>query len=208
MEWYAKNLPEDMCISGRGGPFCEHLCWLFGYETLCYALYDQRDLVLAIKEKIEKRELQIAKILMSEPRVKIMWASDDMGFKTGLLISPQDTRALVLQGHKKLAALWHDSGRPYLLHACGKRTDILEDLIADVKIDAIHSFEDTIETITDAKRAYGQRLSLIGGIDMDFLCRANEQEIRKRVRQTDRVLPAGRRLRAGHREHGGQLPAA
>ena len=47
LEWYEDNLPDDMCVIGSGGfaHFAEYLTWLMGYETLCYALYDQRDLV-------------------------------------------------------------------------------------------------------------------------------------------------------------------
>jgi len=78
----------------------------------------------------------------------------------------------------------HAAGKLYLLHACGKRTDIIEDLIEDVALDALHSWEDTIEPITDAKRNYGKRLSLLGGIDVDFLTRASPDAIRKRVRET------------------------
>ena len=37
LEWYEKNLPDDMCIIGSGGfaHFAEFLSWLMGYETLC-----------------------------------------------------------------------------------------------------------------------------------------------------------------------------
>ena len=40
LEWYEKNLPDDMCVIGSGGfaHFAEYLTWLMGYETLCYAL--------------------------------------------------------------------------------------------------------------------------------------------------------------------------
>ena len=86
----------------------------------------------------------------------------------------------------------HGEGRPYLLHACGRRDDIIDDLIDDVHLDGLHSWEDTIEPVTEAKRAYGDRLSLIGGIDVDFLCRAREEDIRRRVRETlDICQPGG-----------------
>ena len=55
-------------------------------------------------------------------------------------------------------------------------------MIEDVKIDAIHSFEDTIENVTDTKREYGNRLAILGGIDVDFLCRNDSAAIRERVR--------------------------
>lgn len=108
------------------------------------------------------------------------------------MISPADTREFVLAGHKRLAEMAHAAGRPYLLHSCGNLGDILEDLIEDVRIDGKHSFEDTIEDVRDAKRSYGDRIALIGGIDVDFLCRADETAIRRRVRDTlDVCLPGG-----------------
>ncbi len=184
LEWLDKNLPEDMCILGRGGHFCEYLCWLMGYETLCYALYEQRDLVEAIAKRVLDLETAAARVMLQSKRLRIWWASDDLGFATGLMISPDDTRKLVLSGHKELAKLAHAAGCPYLLHACGKRSDIIEDMITDTQIDAVHSWEDKIESIIDAKRSYGDRMSLLGGIDVDFLCRADEAAIRRRVRDT------------------------
>jgi uroporphyrinogen decarboxylase len=101
-------------------------------------------------------------------------------------------RELVLTGHARMASRTHQAGRLYFLHSCGELSDIREDLIEDVRIDAKHSFEDTIESVTDAKRNYGNRLTLFGGIDVDFLCRSTEREIRKRVRATlDVCMPGG-----------------
>jgi uroporphyrinogen decarboxylase len=123
--------------------------------------------------------------------LKIFGASDDIGFKTGLMISPDDTRRYALSGHKRLAELAHAAGRPYLLHACGRRSDVIEDLIEDVKLDGLHSWEDAIEPVTEAKRAYGHRLSLLGGVDVDFLCRAGEADVRRRTREILDVCQPG-----------------
>ncbi|HUS47737.1 MAG TPA: uroporphyrinogen decarboxylase family protein, partial [Phycisphaerae bacterium] len=179
LEWYCRHVPEEMCIvGGLTGHFAEELTWLMGYETLCYALYDQRDLVQAIAEKLREHYLACVKRLLAFDRVKMIWASDDMGFKTGLMISPNDTRQFILTGHKMLAEMSHAAGRPYLLHACGNLKDIIDDLVDDVKIDAKHSFEDTIEDVRQVKQTYGRRIAMIGGIDVDFLCRSDEQSIR------------------------------
>ena len=194
LEWYEKNLPDDMCVIGSGGfaHFAEYVTWLMGYETLCYALYDQRDLVTAISNRLIEMYDVIVQRILQFSRVKIVWGSDDMGFKTGTLISPKDTRAFVLPGHKRMAEFAHQAGHPYLLHACGNLTTIMPDLIDDVKIDARHSFEDTIETVVEAKRLYGDRIALLGGLDVDFMCRSDEAAIRQRVRDTlDVCLPGG-----------------
>ena len=144
LEWYEQNLPDDMCVIASGGfaHFAELLSWLMGYETLCYALFDQRDLVQAIADKLIELYTAALKRMLTFSRVKIVWGSDDMGYKTGPLISPDDLRAFVLPGHTIMAAMAHAAGKPYLLHACGNLASIMDDLIDDVKIDAKHSFEE------------------------------------------------------------------
>ncbi|MCL2701400.1 MAG: hypothetical protein FWE88_06870 [Phycisphaerae bacterium] len=192
LEWFSKNLPDDMCIVAHTGHFCELLCWLMGYETLCFALYEQHDLVEALAAKILEFHQAEIKQLLQFPRVRALWGSDDMGYRNGLMISPADMREWVLRGHATLAKAAHEAGRLYFLHSCGKLSDITEDLIHDVKIDAKHSFEDTIEDCRDAKRTWGQHMAMIGGIDVDFLCRASEEAIRARVRDTlDQCMPGG-----------------
>jgi uroporphyrinogen decarboxylase len=194
LEWFEEHLPETMCVMGSGGfaHFAEHLTWLMGYETCCMALMEQRDLVEAIAKRLTDYYVIFMKRLLQFDRVKITWGSDDMGFRSGPLLSPADLRAFVLSGHTIMARMSHDAGRPYLLHSCGNLALIMEDLIEEVKIDGKHSFEDTIETVTDAKRKYGDRIALLGGIDVDFLCRSDEAAVRKRVRETLEVcMPGG-----------------
>jgi uroporphyrinogen decarboxylase len=174
-----------MCIiGGLVGSYAENITWLMGYERLCYALYDQRDLVQAIAEKLTAIFRVTVKMILQFDRVKAVWGSDDMGFRTGTLISPEDLRTFVLPGHKALAQMTHNAGHPYLLHSCGWIERVMDDPIADVGIDAKHSFEDTIENVVAFKEKYGRRIAVLGGIDVDFLCRAAEGDIRERVRQT------------------------
>ena len=194
LEWYEANLPEDMCVIGSGGfaHFAEYLTWLMGYETLCYALYDQRDLVLAISRRLIDIYRVITERLLEFRRVRIIWGSDDMGFRSGTLVSPADLREFVLPGHAMIAQMAHATGRPYLLHSCGNLSTIMKDLIEDVGIDALHSFEDTITTVSSTKERYGDRIAVLGGMDMDFMCRASEAQVRQRARDTlARCMPGG-----------------
>jgi len=185
LEWYQHNLPDDMClIGGLTGHFAENLSWLMGYETLCYTLYDQPDLVQAIADRSLTMDSQVTGRLLEFERVKVIWGSDDMGYRSGTLISPQAMRQYVLPGHKALAKLAHDAGRAYILHSCGNLESIMPDLLDDVQIDGKHSYEDAIEDPRQAKRRWGERMAILGGIDMNFLCRANETEVRQRVRET------------------------
>lgn len=194
LEWYSENLPQDMCIIGSGGfaHFAEYLMWLMAYETLCYSLYDQRDLVKAISDRLTGMFRVMLRRMLEFDRVKIVMGSDDMGFRTQTLISPDDMREFVLPGHKLMARMSHDAGRPYILHSCGNLRAIMEDLVEDVGIDARHSFEDVIEPVLEAYENYGDRIAILGGIDVDFLCRATEEQLRRRVRDTlEECMPGG-----------------
>jgi len=86
LEWMQTNLPDGMCNVGQPmSHFCEHICWLMGYETLCFALHEQRDLVIAIRDRLEALYTAAVELMLQFDRVKMVFGSDDMGFKTGLL---------------------------------------------------------------------------------------------------------------------------
>lgn len=192
LEWYAANLPDDMCLGGSCHPIFEYACMLMGYQRLCFALYDQPDLVDAVIERVASIHLAAAGIYLQCERVKVLFDGDDMGHRTGTLVSPQVLLQKILPWHRRLAALAHEHGALYLLHSCGNIEAIMPALIDDVGIDGRHSFEDAIEPVTEAKRRWGQRIALIGGVDVDLLARGTPEDVRRRVRATlDACLPGG-----------------
>jgi uroporphyrinogen decarboxylase len=193
LEWLDKNLPDDMCITcGNSGHILEDVTFLMGYETLCEALYEDLELVKDITKKVSDYYIAIARVAVQFKRVRIVFSSDDMGFRTGPLVGPDTLRDLFLPAHKKIAEIVHSAGKIYFLHSCGKLDTIMENLVSDVRIDAKHSFEDNIEDICDAKKKYGSRIALLGGVDVDLLCRAPEPVIRERVRTILKgCLPGG-----------------
>lgn len=193
LEWLQQNLPDDMCIAAGGGlgHFLSWTSFLMGYETLCYAIYDQPDLVAAIVARLTDIFKHCLTLMLQFDRVKLVWGKDDMGFRNGTLLSPDHLRQIFLPGHRMLAQMAHAAGRPYLLHSDGELSAIMDDLIDDVQIDGKHAFEDTIEDVREAKAIYGRRVALLGGIDVDFLCRAGASQVRQRVRETLAVCMEG-----------------
>ncbi len=192
LEWLEKNLPENMGCYDLTAHVLEQALWLMGYESFCYKMFDEPDLVKATFQKVGEFYVDYTRTLCTFPSIRLIWGSDDMGFRTSTMVSAQVLKENVLPWHKRCADVSHEHGRPYLLHSCGNLEEIMPDLIEEVKIDAKHSYEDVILPVTEAKQRYGQQIAILGGIDMDFLCRADEQAIRKRVRETLNVcMPGG-----------------
>ena len=191
LEWLSANLPDDMCILSGCHSIFEQVTWLTGYERLCYAIYDTPDLVDAMFSKIGGIFHEAAKLIAQFDRVAALFGGDDMGFKTGPMVPPEILINGSLPWHRKNAQVAHEVGKLYILHACGDIRLLMDSLIDYVHIDGRHSFEDVIEPVTEAKRRYGSQIAVLGGIDVDFLCWANEEQIRSRVRETLDICQAG-----------------
>jgi uroporphyrinogen decarboxylase len=67
----------------------------------------------------------------------------------------------------------------------------MEDLINYVGIDAKHSFEDTSYPVTEYKELYGDRIAILGGVDMDKLSRAPLDEFVEYVKDVIRRCAPG-----------------
>ena len=181
-ELLAPMLPEGMKMIGQTGGIFETAEKLLGYEQLCYLLVDDPSLVEAVFDRLAVLYEAMYRAMAGVPEVGAIVISDDLGFKTGTLIGVADLRKYVLPRHKMLAEIGHNAGKPVILHCCGNLSAIMEDIIEDVGIDAKHSYEDAILPVTEAKRLYGHRIAILGGLDMDRLCRGTEQEVRERTR--------------------------
>jgi purine-binding chemotaxis protein CheW len=66
-----------------------------------------------------------------------------------------------------------------------------EDIIEDMRYDGKHSYEDTICTVEESYQRWGGRIGIMGGIDMDFICRSSIEEIQRRA-QGMLALSAGK----------------
>jgi len=193
-EYIVSHLPEGMgFISNHASGMYEWLVQLMGYEPLCIALFEQPDLVAAVVERLGERTRGYYERLLQLDRLIAVFPGDDMGFRTGTLISPDDLRKYTLPWHRRFARMAHDAGLPYFLHSCGNVEKIVPDLIDDVKIDAKHSFEDAIIPIPEFKKRYGDRIGVLGGVDVDKLTRLDPTRLRKHVRGIiDQCAPGGR----------------
>ncbi|MCD6519248.1 MAG: hypothetical protein J7M05_04925 [Anaerolineae bacterium] len=193
-EYLATHLPDGMglMVCHAGGIF-EHLSGILSYEGLCYALYDQPDLVEAVAQRLGELMWDVYRQLVELDNVIAIFPGDDMGFRSATLVPPDVLRRYTLPWHRRYAQLAHEHGLPYFLHSCGNIEAVMDDLIEDVGIDAKHSFENAIIPIEEFQARYGDRIGVLGGIDVDILGRRDPETVRAEVRRLIEVChPRGR----------------
>jgi uroporphyrinogen decarboxylase len=193
-EYICKNLPEGMgFMACHAGGVYEHTARLLGFKRLCYYFYDNPELVRAIADRVGGLIVDYTRNLLDLDRLVAIFQGEDLGFKTQTLISPKHIKSYFLPWHNKFAQITHEKGKYYYLHSCGMVDELMDDFIHFVKIDGKHSFEDFSAPVTRAKKLYGDKICILGGIDVDKLASLPPDDLRIYVRNIiEECGPGGR----------------
>lgn len=179
----AEFLPEGMkfIVYGPGGVL-ENVVGLVGYDQLCYMLYEDPELVQEIFDEVGSRLVRYYEICTPYESVGALISNDDWGFNQQTMLKPADMRKYVFPWHKKIVETIHNSSKPAILHSCGNLEAVMDEIINGLKYDAKHSYEDKILPVEEAYTRYGSRIAILGGIDLDFICRATPEQVEARCR--------------------------
>jgi uroporphyrinogen decarboxylase len=178
----ATDLPPGMKLIGYGpNGVLETAIQIVGFNTLCYLLADDPGLAGDIFEQIGTRLERYYEIVAAHPAVGACIDNDDWGFKTQTMFSPRQMRKYVFPWNHRIVAAIHTAGKPVILHSCGHFDRILEDMVA-MGIDGRHSYEDNILPVEVAYELYRDKFAILGGIDVDFICRAKPEAVYERAK--------------------------
>jgi uroporphyrinogen decarboxylase len=182
LDRFAAELPRGMSLIPRCGSVLESAISLLGFDNLCMMLSDNPALAADVFDAVGSRLVRHCQLHAAHPAAGACCPSDDWGFKTQTMLSPQDMRKYVFPWHKRMVQAIHAAGKPAILHCCGQVAAVMDDIIDDMKYDAKHSFEDAILPVEQAYERWGKRIAILGGIDLDFLCRSEPATISQRAR--------------------------
>jgi len=197
----SKNLPEGMkmMVCPSSGVFEISSEALLGFENMSYLIYEDFALVEAVFNKVGELIFNFYKNVVDIENVEGFFQGDDLGFKTATFLSPPHLRKLVIPWHKKFSELAHEKGKMYWLHCCGNVLELMDDFIDYVEIDAFHSFQDEIIPVGEFKKLYGEKIAVLGGVDVDKLCIPDKDELRRYVRDIlDKCMPERYALGSGN----------
>jgi len=180
----APEIPKGMklVVAGPCGVL-ENAIRLVGYDNLCFMIIDDPKLACDVFEKIGSSLVKYYTNIVKYDIAGAIISNDDWGFKSQTLVSPEDMRRFVFPWHKEIVAAAHAAGKPAILHSCGCLFSVMDDIINDMEFDGKHSYEDIIQPVEEAYEEYGQRIAILGGIDVDFVCRHSPEEVFNRSKK-------------------------
>lgn len=178
----AAGIPEGLKLSlyAPRGIF-ESLVDLLGFDALCLAFHDDPGLIDAVVAEVGTRTAAYLERCLPHEAVGAFFISDDLGYKTSLMVAPDLIRRHVLPWHRRFVEIAHRAGKPAILHSCGQVGAIMEDIIEVCRYDAKHSFEDVICPVETMYARYGNRIAILGGLDVDFLSRSTPDTVARRA---------------------------
>jgi uroporphyrinogen decarboxylase len=175
-------LPPGMGVCGQYGDIFTMTWEMMGFEAFSMAVYEEPELVEALNNAVGEIVLSMFERMAAHPAVDILWYSDDIAYATGLMVSPALLRKYFFPWLRKVGELARAAGKPLIYHTDGVLYTVMEEIIA-CGVDALHPIEPQAMAIAEVKKRYGDRLCLIGHVDVDMLSRGTEAEVRKQVRK-------------------------
>jgi uroporphyrinogen decarboxylase len=169
----------------RAGPFPT---WLsMGLERFCTALYDNRRLVEAVLDRYCDWAVAVAE-RVCRLGFDVYVTTDDLAFKSGTFFSPAVFRSLFLPRYRRLR---EKITIPWLVHSDGNIMPFLADFLS-LDIAALQPIEKGAMDIRALKRTHGQRVCLMGNVDLNLLGMSTPAEVDEEVRGLIRdVAPGG-----------------
>lgn len=181
LEFYKKN-SDFFLISQINGPVSA-LDWALGMEDyLCDCMTDA-DLIAQLADKIMDYEIARAKLFLDKGADAIL-ITDDIAFNTGLLLPPKVMQVVAFPIYKRMIREIKDyKDVPMIFHSDGYLMDVMQDIV-DCGFDAIQSLQPSAGMdIGKVKEMYGDKLCLIGNVDLNYLLPFGKpEEVKREVR--------------------------
>jgi uroporphyrinogen decarboxylase len=157
-----------------------------GIENFCIAMYENRSLVEAVLDRYYDWMIVVVEHVC-QMGFDVFVSTDDLAFKTGPFMSPAMFRDLVMPRHQRVA---EKISIPWIIHSDGDVMPYLEDFLS-LGIIGLHPNEKGAMDIRAMKREYGDRICLLGNVDLNILGLGTRQDLEQEVRDLIRDVGPG-----------------
>lgn len=186
-----RYLPEGMKVVFVLGKIYTTVWMLMGAEVFFFSLIENELLIERMFDQVGIIQFEVFKKVIEFDTVGAVLMPDDIAHNLGLFISPKYLRKYLFPWYKKIGDVCRERGLPYIYHSDGNLWEVMEDII-DVGFVALHPIQPSCMDIKEVKEKYGDRLCLIGNINLDYtLTRGTPEEVVAEVRQRIREIAPG-----------------
>ena len=155
-------------------------------EGFSYALQDNPALIEKVLHMYTDWSAELVKHL-SKLGFAFLWAFDDIAYNTGPMFSPSVFREIFLPRMKKVAM---NIKVPWVYHSDGNLTPLLDDLLT-LEMNGLHPIQPDVMDIVQLKKDYGNKICLLGNIDVGLLAKGIPEEVEKEVKERIETLAPG-----------------
>jgi uroporphyrinogen decarboxylase len=159
-----------------------------GHEHLLMGMALDPDWIRNMSELYNTATLEMMEILFQREGLPDgIWVWDDLGFKQRPFVSPAMYKELLFPWHKRLFDFAHARGLPVVLHADGLVESLIPHLL-EAGLDCLQPIEVKAGMdLVKLKKAFGDRLAFIGGMDARELISNDLGRVRAEL---DKKLPS------------------
>ncbi len=160
-----------------------------GIENFCLTIYDDLKLVETIMDIFNEWTLKVVE-RVNKMGFDLAVISDDLCDQRGPIFSPQIINELFKPRYRKV----NDAlNIPWIMHTDGNFMPILDDLL-EFGMVGIGNIEPAAVDIVELKEKYGDKITLMGNIDLHYtLTRGTAEEVKESVKQRiEQCAPNGR----------------
>lgn len=195
-DWY--RTVKDMCREDN-----RFFCWsginvfesmhpVCGHEHMLVGMALDPDWIHDMADKYSKITIELMETLFAkEGKPDGIWFYEDLGYKGTPFISPDMYKEILFPYHKRTMDYAHSLGLPVIFHCCGFIEPLIPGLI-EAGIDCLQTIE--VKAGMDPIRInknYGDKISLMGGIDVRALYSNDKSIIDKELESKIPILKQG-----------------
>jgi len=137
-----------------------------GLERLLYTFYDDTKLIEDMMDQVLYLEMEVVRRAVRDLKIEIVRFSEDIGYKSGSLISPNMVRQFMIPRYKQIIDILHSNGIKIVQMDSDGNVNELIPLWLEIGINFIWPLE--VAARMDAvalRKEYGKELILGGNID-------------------------------------------
>jgi uroporphyrinogen decarboxylase len=158
----------DFCVFAQVGGVFDSIYPYMGLTNYVKALYLYPNTLKHVIEEVYRFNLEVIK-MFAEAGAHVILVGDDLAYDNGPFIPPGLLRKYVFPYLAGEAEAAHRFNLPVILHSDGNVTLLVEDIVK-AGFDGLHSLQPSAGVnIVEIKKLWGNRLCLMGNVDLDYL---------------------------------------